>query len=326
MDKLVLRLTYNERIKLKRPLVARSKKFEYLDYFEACVEIAGEEFTSYVNQFSFFYEGQMLDGEYTINYDLKSLLDGEIFDAKIIEKGIDNPLPPNIILAFEYALIKYYLRYNKKKENYFHQANTTKINLLFFEGMKLNNNSDEIIKYKISRNSELRKVINDLNELAGKNKKIRLDGNRNLSSSVLESIFYNLLPSTIEAIEYIEEPFNDIHTWRLFNWSDRIKMAVDESFQFERRQELPEEINHVILKFGVNISIFEYFTLRREKTPWKMTITSGFECPKLFNLIIHLASLEQNAAGLSTFNFFENALKLYKRYDEESCSLTAFPL
>lgn len=323
MAKLTLNLTYKEEVKLNHSLKARGREFSTVNYFEATCRIGDIELVTFINQFAFFYEYQDLEDEYTIEYDVDAFLAGDIFDAIPID---DWDIPKNVIFAFEYALIKHYLNESPHKEKYFDKANSTQINLLYQKELNLKLKEGQVIKYKISHTAPLRGIIEDLDTLARKGLRIRLDGNRCLSTSVLESILYNLDEKTIAAIEYIEEPFTDLSTWSQFSWADRMQVACDESFVFKERKYLDESINHLILKFGVNISVFEYFQLRHDERDWKITVTSGFEIPKLFNFVIHLASLENNAAGLSTFKFFENTVKLFQRYDEGECLLTASPM
>ncbi|WP_040314225.1 hypothetical protein [Bacteriovorax sp. BAL6_X] len=322
MAKLVLRPIYKEVHNMRLALKARAKEYKKIDYFEVEVYIEGEVFTSYITQFAFFYENQELEHEYEIDYPLKDFTNGALFEAPLIN---EKDIPNNVILAFEYALIKYYRKVNGHND-YFNQANSVSINLLFQKGLDLKFNSHDILKYKISTNSNTHDVIADLNSLAAKGVKLRLDGNRSLDSSVLESILYNLEPKTIDAIEYIEEPFSDLGLWAQSLWSDRIALALDESFEFQFRKNIPEEVNHIILKFGVNISVFEFFQLRRDKRNWQIIVTSGLECPQLFNFVIHLAALENNSAGLSTFNFYQNGLKLFKEFQPEKSLLIARPL
>ncbi|MFG1498940.1 hypothetical protein ABMA70_01940 [Halobacteriovorax sp. XZX-3] len=326
MAKLILRPIYKEVHNMRLALKARAKEYKKIDYFEVEVYIEEEVFTSYITQFAFFYENQELEHEYEIDYPLEQFLNGDLFEAPLIDA---KDIPNNVILAFEYALIKYYRKKNFKQDNhedYFSKNNSVKINLLFQKGLDLKFGTSDILKYKISTNSNTHEVITDLNSLAAKGVKLRLDGNRSLDSSVLESILYNLDSNTIDAIEYIEEPFSDLGLWAQSLWSDKITLALDESFEFQFRDSIPEEVSHLVLKFGVNISVFEFFQLRRDKRNWQIIVTSGFECPKLFNFIIHLAALENNAAGLSTFNFYENGLKLFKEFQPQKSLLIARPL
>lgn len=322
MDKLELHLTYKEREEFIKPFHAKARDIKGSDYYHCEVKIDGELYTSYVNYFEFFYDGQDLRETYEIIYDLKSFLERPIEEATIIDAP---QLPKNIIVAFEYALIKYYIKHSPH-HCFFTQDNTVKINLLF-QSIKANEvKKGDVIKYKITPTPNIGEVIKNLELMSNKGAIIRLDGNRSLDPDQIESLFYNLSPEVIASIEYFEEPFDTLDKWSHLVCSQDIPQAIDESFKFNERSSIAEDINHIIIKFGVNCSVFEYFQLKKDDRKWQITITSGFEAPKLFNLATHLASRERNAAGLSTFMFFKNGLKLIKDYSKEESIIKAFRL
>ena len=319
MDKLELRLTFKEREDFKKPFKAMGREILGSDYYHCEVRIGEELYTSYINSFEFFYAKQDLREHYEVTYDLSSFLAANIEDALVISGA---NLPKNIILAFEYALIKYYIKHSEH-HCFFAQDNAVKINHLFQSISVDDLAPNQVVKYKISPNTNIGEVMKDLEALVNKKATIRLDGNRALDPTQIESLFYNLDQDVLGRIEYFEEPFIDSKKWTQLPWSQEIPLALDESFNFSEREKIDNEINHLILKFGVNCSVFEYFLLKKDNRDWKITITSGFEAPKLFNLITHLASRERSAAGLSTFMFFKNGLKLVKDYDKKESKILA---
>lgn len=322
MDKLELTLTYKESKELKKPFLAKGLKITDVSYYHCEVKIADEVYTSYVNQFEFFYSKQDLREHYEIVYDVNNFLENEIESAPIITAP---QLPKNIILAFEYALIKHYIKHSNHF-CFFKENNRAKINYLFQSLKEQDFRSGLVVKYKIAPNPNITQVIHDLEKLTKNKIGIRLDGNRSLDPHQVASLFYNLSEEAIGNIEYIEEPFDSVKKWQELEISQRIPMALDESFNFSQRHQVDEKIDHLILKLGVNCSVFEYFALKKDERDWHITMTSGFEAPKLFNMAIHLASRERTAAGLSTFMFFKNGLKLVKDYLKEESTIEAFGL
>lgn len=176
------------------------------------------------------------------------------------------------------------------------------------------------IKMKVGRgsvNSDI-EMVNRVLETLPQGIRLRLDANRNWNERDASRFGKGLKQRYKTAIEYIEEPFENISGIAGFYRETRLGVALDESLHGlaglkPERRAIPQGVCALILKpamIGRTGKIKKWIELA-EQMNVKVVISSCFEAGPGFSMLLEMASAlveGDTASGLDTLKYFEDTL------------------
>ena len=168
------------------------------------------------------------------------------------------------------------------------------------------------VKLKVGRTSVQQDLnrITWLNEVSGSSLQIRLDANQ--AWSLKEALLFAKRTSSFPNIEYIEEPCKTFEATQTFHKESGFPVAIDESLY----QQNPESALHFapfahafILKPMLLPNFWQHFS-DLVKNKQKVVISSSFESGIGMRLLIALAALSGETAGLDPYHWIAKDLLL----------------
>lgn len=168
--------------------------------------------------------------------------------------------------------------------------------------------SGKILKIKVGRD-EVNKEISAINQILDEHKEItlRLDGNKQMDETTLETLIKGIRS---DRIEYLEEPLKDMNEWNHFYERYKIPLAIDESL-FDDSYHHFLGIRAYVIKptlYGVNHSI--RLINEAHKNQCMAVISSTFDTEiamETHRRLAHYANRSMRAThGLDTLSLFKS--------------------
>ena len=129
--------------------------------------------------------------------------------------------------------------------------------------------------------------------------RLRLDPNRTLTPTALESLLDSLPPGSLE---YVEDPYPDL--WRGLEQFNRFPLALDKELAPALKSaRFPDNTVALVVKPGRDLAISGTLRLILEKK-YTIVVSSAYETPTGLWCLIHLAAAARTPCGLDVQKLF----------------------